>query len=166
MNMSLLHRTPCNHSYSEAVNHSSAVTGNVSYMENVDTIGERIATLRAKKKLTQTELASSVGVSRVAVTKWESGETQNMKLANLTGLSRVFSISIEELITGISPARGVHQNVKPYNFEKKTKPKHSAIDKVAELMERMDDKHRWRLVGRAEAILDEGSDSKKTINAK
>ena len=37
-------------------------------------IGKRIAELRKKRKLLQSELAEMVGVSRVAVSNWETGK--------------------------------------------------------------------------------------------
>lgn len=63
-------------------------------------IGERIKRLRIALKKSQQQIADDVGVSRVAVTKWESGETENLKLGNLSRLKKVFSVSFDELISG------------------------------------------------------------------
>ena len=51
-------------------------------------IGEKIAQARREKRLTQEELADRLGVSRQAVSKWESGaaQTETDKLARLSGL--------------------------------------------------------------------------------
>lgn len=51
-------------------------------------IGEKIAQARREKRLTQEELADRLGVSRQAVSKWESGAAQpeTDKLARLSGL--------------------------------------------------------------------------------
>lgn len=66
----------------------------------METIGQRIFNRRIALNLTQQYIADKVGVSRVAVTKWESGQTGNLKLDNLMGLCRLLNISIEYLIQG------------------------------------------------------------------
>jgi transcriptional regulator with XRE-family HTH domain len=38
-------------------------------------IGERITALRKEKNISQTELATRLGVSRQAVSKWEQGSS-------------------------------------------------------------------------------------------
>lgn len=53
---------------------------------------------KKKLKLTQEQLAEKCSVSRQAVTKWESGESEP-SIAKLKLLSKVFDISIDELIT-------------------------------------------------------------------
>ena len=52
------------------------------------TIDEKIAKARREKRLTQEELADRLGVSRQAVSKWESGAAlpETDKLARLSGL--------------------------------------------------------------------------------
>ncbi|MBC5700002.1 MULTISPECIES: helix-turn-helix transcriptional regulator [Hungatella] len=40
------------------------------------TMGDRIAYLRKRKKLTQAQLAEQLGISAQAVSKWESGVSQ------------------------------------------------------------------------------------------
>lgn len=40
-------------------------------------MGERIAFLRKRKKLTQAQLAAQLGISAQAVSKWESGVSQS-----------------------------------------------------------------------------------------
>lgn len=66
-----------------------------------ENIGTRIKRLRLKKNMTQAELASKLNVSRIAITKWESDETKNLKHENLLGVCRVFNVSLEELLKGI-----------------------------------------------------------------
>lgn len=65
------------------------------------TIGQRIFQLRTEIKMTQEQLAKKVGVSRVAVTKWESDQTKNLKLDHLIKICSIFKISAEYLINGI-----------------------------------------------------------------
>lgn len=62
-------------------------------------LNHNIAIERKKLKLTQEQLAEKCSVSRQAVTKWESGESEP-SIAKLKVLSKVFDISIDELITG------------------------------------------------------------------
>lgn len=74
----------------------------------METIGDRIFKLRASRQWTQDDLASKVGVSRVSVTKWESGETKNMKLHNLMMLCDLFHVSPEFLIYGKHPIKTIY----------------------------------------------------------
>ena len=66
----------------------------------MQTIGDRIKEERIKKNYSQEILADKVGVSRVAVTKWESGQTFNLKLINLMKLCKLLDISVDYLIFG------------------------------------------------------------------
>lgn len=93
----MFHDAHCNHSYLLNVNHSFNALCNDTYME---TLGDRIERLRNAKQLTQQQLAKIIGVSRVAVTKWESGATKNMKLDNLLALCDLFELGAESLISG------------------------------------------------------------------
>ena len=58
---------------------------------------EKLQELRKERSLTQEELAEALFVSRTAVSKWESGRGYP-SIDSLKGLSRFFSISIDELI--------------------------------------------------------------------
>lgn len=127
----------CNHSYLPRVNHSFASVCNLGYME---TISERIKRLRDEAKLSQEQLGEAVGVSRVAVTKWENGQVANMKLANLLGMCKAFGgITAEELITGRKPhgkngngqIRVAEHAAAPYSHRDK------AIRKIITLLEAM-----------------------------
>ena len=69
-------------------------------MANSETIGQRIKNLLDAAGYSQQYVADKVGVSRVAVTKWESGQTANLKLENLMQLCGLFGISVEYLIYG------------------------------------------------------------------
>lgn len=72
---------------------------------------ENIADCRKKMGLTQEQLAEKCNVSRQAVTKWESGESEP-SIAKVRILSTVFNISIDELIAGTK------NNVSHNNSEK------------------------------------------------
>lgn len=73
---------------------------NAGYMK--ETIGARIKRLRLHAKMSQQVVADAVGVSRVAVTKWESGQTKDMRHDSLIGLAKLFGIKVEELLTEIT----------------------------------------------------------------
>ena len=60
---------------------------------------EKLQELRKNKGLTQEELAESLYVSRTAVSKWESGRGYP-NIESLKELSRFFSVSIDELLSG------------------------------------------------------------------
>lgn len=72
-------------------------------------INERIKNYRTAQSLSQKEVGDACGVSRVAVTKWENGATENMKLSNLVGMVKLFKVSFDELIVGkAEPAESAH----------------------------------------------------------
>lgn len=59
---------------------------------------EKLQLLRKKHNLTQEQLAEQLFVSRTAVSKWESGRGYP-NLDSLKCISRIFSISIDELLS-------------------------------------------------------------------
>ena len=63
------------------------------------TIGKRIGLLRRQKGLTQEELASHMGVSPQAVSKWENDQTCP-DISALPKLSRLLGVSVDELLEG------------------------------------------------------------------
>ena len=60
-------------------------------------LGEIIKEYRMNCNMTQEFVAESLGVSRQAVSKWESGVTSPSK-SNLFALAKLFNVSAEELI--------------------------------------------------------------------
>jgi len=81
-----------------------------AYMKS---LAQRIKALREAKGLSQQTVANKVGVSRVAVTKWESGMTANLKLGNLLSLCKLLGISMEALIQGgpVQPLSAIRNDV-------------------------------------------------------
>ena len=63
---------------------------------------ERLLQLRKQKGFSQETLAERMGVSRQAVSKWESG-LSNPDINNLVLLSEIFEVSLDELIKGEAP---------------------------------------------------------------
>lgn len=60
---------------------------------------EKLQKLRSEKNLTQEELAEMLFVSRTAISKWESGRGLP-NIDSLKAISKVFSVSIDELLSG------------------------------------------------------------------
>ena len=70
-------------------------------MEQKETLGKRIATLRKEKGLTQEQLAEKVGVSAQAVSKWEN-DVSCPDITLLPLLADLFGVSVDELL-GVKP---------------------------------------------------------------
>lgn len=60
------------------------------------TIGEKIHELRKARKMSQERIAELLGVSRQAVSKWETGQS-NPNTENLICLAEIFNVTVEEL---------------------------------------------------------------------
>ncbi len=58
---------------------------------------EKLLLVRKDRGLSQEEVAEAVGVSRQAVTKWETGQAYP-DIANLVALSDLFGVSIDRLV--------------------------------------------------------------------
>lgn len=58
----------------------------------------KIKRLRLDKGVTQQQLADAIGISRVAVSKWESGETKDLKRENLIGIAKFFGMTLAEVL--------------------------------------------------------------------
>lgn len=65
--------------------------------ENAKTLGEVLKQHRLNCKMTQEFVAETLGVSRQAVSKWESGASAP-STTNLMALAKVFDVSAEELL--------------------------------------------------------------------
>ena len=61
------------------------------------TLGEKIKDLRKATNITQEELAEKIGVSRQAVTKWES-DAGMPDVENLKNIATLFNITVDELL--------------------------------------------------------------------
>ena len=62
-------------------------------------LSQRIQQLRKEQNMTQQDLADRLFVSRQAVSRWEMG-TAMPDLENLVAMSRVFGVTVDELLTG------------------------------------------------------------------
>lgn len=68
--------------------------------ETCRSLGEALKAHRTKRQMTQEFVAESLGVSRQAVSKWESG-TSEPSTSNLLALAKLFGTSAEELLKEI-----------------------------------------------------------------
>ena len=68
------------------------------------TIADRIQSLRKSKGMSQEELADVVGVSRQAVSKWESEQTAP-DLEKVVIMSDIFEVTTDYLLKGIEPVK-------------------------------------------------------------
>ena len=75
--------------YSKAVRQEKA--------ESARSLGEVIKTHRMACNMTQEFVAETLGVSRQAVSKWESG-TSDPSTTNLMALAKLFGVSAEDLL--------------------------------------------------------------------
>lgn len=102
---------------------------------------ENITDNRKKMGFTQEQLAEKCNVSRQAVTKWESGESEP-SIAKVRILSTVFNISIDELIAGT-------KNNAYYNNSEKLQIDYSTLSAIANDLTKeyidIDDKL-WKLI--------------------
>lgn len=74
-------------------------------------IADRIQTLRKTKGLSQEQLADAIGVSRQAVSKWESEQT-TPDLEKIILMSEIFEVTTDYLLKGIEPIENVEQEHK------------------------------------------------------
>ena len=64
------------------------------------TFAEKLKSLRKQSGMSQEKLAERLGVSRQAITKWET-EAGIPEVENLMGISSLFDISIDELLSAL-----------------------------------------------------------------
>ncbi len=67
-------------------------------------IADRILTLRKSKGMSQEQLAEAIGVSRQAVSKWES-EQASPDPEKIIALSEIFGVTTDYLLKGIEPEK-------------------------------------------------------------
>ena len=80
----------------------------------------RLKDLRAQSALSQEQLARRIGVSRQAITKWESGAGRP-ELESLVALADVFTVSVDALLgvddAHAGPARGEYRYESATNYD-------------------------------------------------
>ncbi|MCH5200419.1 MAG: helix-turn-helix transcriptional regulator [Oscillospiraceae bacterium] len=93
-------------------------------------VPERIQELRKQKGISQEELANELGISRQAVSKWESGQSFP-ELDNIIALSDYFGVSADHILKGTETPQ-VTKSRTPVD----PKPKISLDDRIKRYIER------------------------------
>ena len=93
------------------------------------TLGERIAYYRGALGLSQGELAEKLGVSRQAVSKWET-DAGLPDLDRLIALSGLYNITLDELVKGTAPSPAPAEGAQAAAFPPEASP--AAAEKPAE----------------------------------
>ncbi len=65
-------------------------------------MADRIQHLRKQKMFSQEELADKIGVSRQAVSKWESGQS-TPDLEKIVVMSEIFQVTTDYILKGVEP---------------------------------------------------------------
>lgn len=75
--------------------------GVINYLEGymIDNMGECIHSMRVGRGFSQESLASEIGVSRQAISKWERGEALP-DIYNIMKLSEIFGLTVDDLMKG------------------------------------------------------------------
>lgn len=63
-----------------------------AYPFPMETMGDRIRTLRESRKLSQEDLGKIIGITGAAVSQWESGATKGIKPENFLRFCAYFSV--------------------------------------------------------------------------
>ena len=79
------------------------------------TIGQLIKQSRKEKGITQNELAKRIGVSAGAISRWESGDIENMRRDRIEKLADALGID-PNIIIGIEPNKEMDGNIPILEF--------------------------------------------------
>ncbi len=77
-------------------------------------LANKIIELRTENKLSQSDLAEKLGVSRQSISKWETG-TSTPDLEHLVLLSELFAISLDDLVKNQSQANTPQTQAPPHD---------------------------------------------------
>ena len=87
-------------------------------------LGARIKEAREAMGWTQSELGKAVGVSKSAVSQWEKGAVQNLKLGNLFTAAQVLHRDVRQLVFGdgsspseVAEGRPPYADIPPQRLE-------------------------------------------------
>ena len=85
------------------------------------TFAEKLKSIRKQVGMSQELLAEKIGVSRQAVTKWETG-AGIPDIENMISISNLFNISIDELIcnerTSLKTSEYLFESITEYDIDK------------------------------------------------
>ena len=80
----------------------------------------RLKELREANKLTQEDVATHLNISRQSVSQWEKG-TSSPDIDNLVLLSKMYHITLDELVTGVEPKESTMETLKNNDETEKQK---------------------------------------------
>lgn len=83
---------------------------------------EKMQSYRKQRGLSQEKLAEIIGVSRQAVSKWESGQSYP-EMDKLISLSELFRVSLDHLVKDVSDQREEVQHFVPSSANMHSRPK-------------------------------------------
>ena len=94
---------------------------------NKETFGKRLADLRKRRNLTQTQLSERIGMSHSSVASWETG-TREPAMAMIVKLAHYFNVSADYLLGTTDDPNGdvtpsVKDNTWPSSDQTKLSPK-------------------------------------------
>lgn len=95
---------------------SSMRYSETSILDSMD-MGERIAHARREAGLNQTELGKRVGVTKGAVSQWENGNINNLRMANLFAIEDATGFRARWIALGQGPARVTERALSPVEFD-------------------------------------------------
>ena len=98
---------------------------------NIET-ANRLLQFRKQYNLSQEELASKIGVSRQAVSKWERAEA-SPDTDNLILLAQIYGVSLDELLKGENPTAEQETSEEPVGTQPNpdSNTKYEKVDKVS-----------------------------------
>jgi len=97
------------------------------------TLSERIKEQRTKSGLSQEKVAELIGISRQAVTKWESGQSVP-SMANLITLAGIFQVSLSELTDGVKNNTPIGSSIDTQDTPKKVERKNGTIKLISAII--------------------------------
>lgn len=87
---------------------------------HIMTFGEKLKTIRKQAGMSQEKLAEKIGVSRQAITKWET-DAGIPDIENIMALSALFNVSIDELLSNEKSLKKqteyLHESVTEYDID-------------------------------------------------
>lgn len=95
----LLFRALLKYLHSDSQKHQPPQSEKIAAQQS---FGEVLKALRSSRRMTQEYVAEQIGVSRQAVSKWEQGASEP-NASNLLALSRLFGITVDELLKNVKP---------------------------------------------------------------
>lgn len=78
------------------------------------TFGSRVRQARLARGMTQKDLGKHCGISRSAVSQWESGDTKGMDGAHLVAAANALHVSVDWLLDGKGEMQTINEDAGTY----------------------------------------------------